>query len=299
MLTVSFHGVRGSTPSPCRDNERYGGNTACVSLQRPGAEPILFDLGTGLRLLGRSWPADEPFTGHALVSHLHWDHIQGLPFFEPILRPGSSLDVYGPAAEDLGLGEAFDQFMRRPFFPVTIADLAGTIRFHDVEPGTFTIGDAQVTVAEVPHTGRTFGYRVDVAGVSVAYVSDHQQPGVEDHSVSEAVLGLCGDVDLLIHDAQYDSAAFRSKATWGHCTVEYAVAVAAAAGARRLALFHHDPAHDDERLEELLAGARRMARSLADRAGGLEVLLAAENLTLELHPDHGVHAVSSGDELAS
>lgn len=249
-----------------------------MSLQREGAEPIVFDLGTGLRNLGRSWPADRPFRGHALVSHLHWDHIQGLPFFDPILRPGSSLDVYGPVTEGMGLAEAFDQFMRRPFFPVTIADLAGTIRFHDTEPGTFPIGDARVTVRVVPHTGRTFGYRVDVDGVSVAYISDHQQPGVDDHSVSPDALELCRDVDLLIHDAQYDAATFRHKADWGHCTVEYAVAVAVASGAGRLALFHHDPAHDDERLAELLDDARRCART----SPGLEVLLAVENLSLEL-----------------
>ena len=247
-------------------------------MQCEDADPIVFDLGTGLRNLGRQWPADRPFRGHALVSHLHWDHIQGLPFFDPILRPGSSLDVYGPAAEGLGLGEAFDQFMRRPFFPVTIADLAGTIRFHDTEPGTFTIADAVVTARVVPHTGRTFGYRLEAEGVSVAYISDHQQPGVDDHSVAPDVLELCRGVDLLIHDAQYDAATFVPKADWGHCTVDYAVAVAQASGATRLALFHHDPANDDTRLEELLDDARRRARSTP----ALEVLLAAEGLTLEL-----------------
>lgn len=282
MLTVSFHGVRGSTPSPCAANERYGGNTACVSLQRPGAEPILFDLGTGLRLLGRAWPRDEPFHGHALVSHLHWDHIQGLPFFEPILRPGSSLDVYGPGTEELTLGEAFDAFMRAPFFPVTVSQLAGTIRFHDVEPGSFFIGDAEVTAALVPHTGPTYGYRVDVAGVSVAYISDHQQPGVDDHSVTDAVVALARDVDLLIHDAQYDTAAFRHKADWGHCTVEYAVDVALAGGARRLAMFHHDPAHGDTRLEELLVDARHHAGDAP-----LEILLAREGLELTLQGEVG------------
>ncbi|HET8929883.1 MAG TPA: MBL fold metallo-hydrolase [Acidimicrobiales bacterium] len=257
-----------------------------MSLQRDGVDPIVFDLGTGLRNLGRSWPADLPFRGHALVSHLHWDHIQGLPFFEPILRSGSSLDVYGPVTEGLRLAEAFDQFMRRPFFPVTVADLAGAIRFHDVEPGAFDIGDARVTVRVVPHTGRTFGYRVDVDGVSVAYISDHQQPGIDDHSVTPDVLELCRDVDLLIHDAQYDAAAFRHKATWGHCTVEYAVAVAVASGARRLALFHHDPAHDDARLAGLLDDARDRARSTP----GLEVLLAVEDLSLELKGEGRVHA---------
>lgn len=292
MLTVTFHGVRGSTPSPCLPNERYGGNTACVSLQREGADPILFDLGTGLRNLGRTWPVERPFRGHALVTHLHWDHIQGLPFFEPILRAGSRLDVYGPVVEGLGIGEAFDRFMCRPFFPVTVADLPGVIRFHDVEPGTLTIGDARVTAAVVPHTGRTFGYRVDAAGVSVAYVSDHQQPGVDDHTVAPEVLELCRDVDLLIHDAQYDSVSFRAKADWGHCTVEYAVTVAMESGARSLALFHHDPTHDDTRLDDLLGDARRWA----EPDPSLEVMIAAEGATVELAAERRFEPV--GDELA-
>ncbi len=278
VLTVSFHGVRGSTPSACGANERYGGNTSCVSLQREDAEPILFDMGTGLAVFGRSWPRGVPFVGHALVSHLHWDHIQGLPFFEPILRAGSRLDVHGPVIDGVRIGDAFDRFMRRPYFPVTISDLAGTIAFHDVDEGVFALGDARVAAAVVPHTGRRFGYRVEAAGVAVAYVSDHQQPGVDDHSVAPGVVELCRDVDLLIHDAQYDTDQFRAKTDWGHCTPEYAVDVALAAGARRLALFHHDPGHDDARLETLLEGARRHV----DARGPLEVFLATEGLSLDL-----------------
>lgn len=264
-----------------------------MSLRRDGAEPILLDLGTGLRNLGRSWPTSEAFCGHALVSHLHWDHIQGLPFFEPILRPGSRLDIYGPVIEGLGIGEAFARFMCRPFFPVTVDDLAGVFEFHDVEPGSFMIGDVHVTAAVVPHTGRTFGYRVEYGGVSVAYVSDHQQPGVHDHSVDPAVLGLCDGVDLLIHDAQYDAATFAHKADWGHCTVEYAVAVAVASGAKRLALFHHDPAHDDARLEELLNDARAAVKRIDRSDSALEVFLAREGLSLDLVPAPDIHAVSS------
>lgn len=278
VLRVSFHGVRGSTPSSSGPGDRYGGNTSCVSLQRDDAAPIVFDLGTGLGVFGRAWPRGVAFRGHALVSHLHWDHIQGLPFFEPILRSGSRLDIHGPVIDGVRVADAFGRFMRRPFFPVSIADLQGTIEFHDVEEGTFTLDDAVVTAAVVPHTGRSFGYRVEVEGVSVAYVSDHQQPGVDDHSVAPAVVALCRDVDLLIHDAQYDTDQFRMKADWGHCTPEYAVDVAAASGARRLALFHHDPVHDDARLETLLEGARRHAGV----ASSLEVFLAIEGLAVDL-----------------
>ncbi len=276
MVTVQFHGVRGSTPSPCTPNERYGGNTACVSLQSPGQPVILFDLGTGLRNLGAAWPKDEPFDGVALVSHLHWDHIQGLPFFEPILRAGSKLQISGPRSEGLGIKEAFQRFMCRPFFPVTIDDLAGVVEFTDREVGSFSIGDAKVTVAEVPHVGMTLGYRVELGGVSVAYVSDHQQPGIDDFSVDAGVIELCQGVDLLIHDAQYDAASFAAKSTWGHCTVDYAVAVGHAAQVKKLALFHHDPAHDDQQLDELLA----QARTVANRASTMDVILATEGMSL-------------------
>ncbi len=278
MLTVSFYGVRGSTPCPCEENRRYGGNTACVALERPGADPIVLDLGTGLRPFGEAWPADRPFRGTALVTHLHWDHVQGLPFFGPILKPGSRLDVYGPVEDGVGLRAAFDQFMRPPFFPVQIEALPGEIVFHDAGPGSFSVGDAQVTVASVPHVGETNGYRVDAGGVSVAYVSDHQQPGPDRLDVAPEVLELCRGVDLLIHDAQYDADDFARKATWGHCTVRYAVAVAAAAGAKRLALFHHDPAHDDAALEALLD----QARSAAEGTSVTEVILAAEGLSVAL-----------------
>ncbi len=290
MLTIRFHGVRGSTPSPCALNERYGGNTACVSLERPDADPIVFDLGTGLRNLGVHWPHDTPFRGAALVSHLHWDHIQGLPFFAPILREGSRLDIYGPATEGMDMATAFDRFMCRPYFPVTVADLAGTIVFHDVEPGTFTIGDAQVTVAEVPHVGLTLGYRVEVDGVRVAYVSDHQQPGVDDFTVATSVVELCRDADLLIHDAQYDSKGFAARSTWGHCTVDFAVEVALRSNARHLVLFHHDPAHDDRRLDLLLEQARRLVPHDAET----EVSLAVEGRAISLHREPAVPRPRSG-----
>ena len=120
MLNVSFFGVRGSTPCPCDENRRYGGNTSCVQLDAPGHDPIVLDLGTGLRQLGQTLPADGSFRGSALVTHMHWDHVQGLPFFAPILAPGAQLDIFGPPQEAGSLAEAFHQFVRPPFFPVTV-----------------------------------------------------------------------------------------------------------------------------------------------------------------------------------
>jgi phosphoribosyl 1,2-cyclic phosphodiesterase len=280
LLNVSFFGVRGSTPCPCDENRRYGGNTSCVVLESPGHDPIVLDLGTGLRSWGQTLPRDGSFRGSALVTHLHWDHVQGLPFFAPILAPGAQLDVYGPCygpCEDVSsLAEAFAKFVCPPYFPVTIDELRGRIAFHDATDVDLEIDGAKVRVRPVPHCGPTNGYRVERGGVSVAYLSDHQMPQDGTHEVSDAVLELCDGADLVIHDAQFTEAEFAEKAHWGHCTVDYAVFVAEAAGAKRLALFHHDPAHSDEQLDGLLA----QAQGAAEHTGLHEVISAREGLTL-------------------
>ncbi|MCU1352267.1 MAG: fold metallo-hydrolase [Acidimicrobiales bacterium] len=278
-MNVTFWGVRGSTPCPCEDNLRYGGNTACVSIDAPALDPIVLDLGTGLRFWGESMPADGSFRGLALVTHLHWDHVQGLPFFAPINVPGATLDVHAPRQPGASVEEMFEDFMRPPYFPVRASDLFGDIRFHDSSNTELSWGRAQVTVRDVPHVGETNGYRIEVDGVVIVYISDHQQPVGSDH-VPDSIVELCRGADLLIHDAQYDPDEFAIKSTWGHCTVGYAVRVAAAAGVRRLALFHHDPAHNDADVDRLLAGARALAADL----GVTEVIAAAEGTTIALSP---------------
>lgn len=278
LLNVTFYGVRGSTPCPCDANRRYGGNTACVALEAPGSEPIALDLGTGLRFWGQTLPHDGSFRGSALITHLHWDHVQGLPFFVPADRHGAQLDIYGPPQDDVSLEQAFEDFMRPPYFPVRFTELRGDIRFHDVADGDIAIGDAKVRVRSVPHVGRTNGYRVDLAGATVAYISDHQQPQDGSLTIAPEVLELCDGVDLLIHDAQFTPDEFAVKAHWGHCTLEYAVAVAREAGVRRLALFHHDPAHGDDTVDRML----QQAQGFAAHGGPDEVLAAAEGLTIAL-----------------
>ena len=280
-VNVTFWGVRGSTPCPCDANRRYGGNTACVSVEVAGEDPIVLDLGTGLRFWGDTQPCDGSFRGTALVTHIHWDHVQGLPFFVPALQHGARLDVYGPPHDGVSLGDAFDEFMRPPFFPVRVRDLRGQITFHDVTDGDLAIGDAKVRVRPVPHTGATNGYRIDWHGHSVAYVSDHQSPALGDgegDGVAESVLDLCDGVDLLIHDTQFWPVEWTDKKDWGHCTVDYAVRVAVAAGVRRLVLFHHDPAHDDAELDRMLAHARDAIAGTSVE----EVVAAAEGLTISL-----------------
>lgn len=280
-MNVTFWGVRGSTPCPCDANLRYGGNTACVSVEVPGEDPIVLDLGTGLRAWGDTLPMDGTLRATALLTHMHWDHVQGLPFCRPVLQPGAQLDVYGRSDDGLSLAEAFDQFVRPPFFPVRVKDLLGVIRFHDVADTDLEIGSARVRVRTVPHSGATNGYRIEWGGSTIAYVSDHQSPerdGVEGTSVADTVLELCDGVDLLIHDTQYWPREWAEKKDWGHCSVDYAVQVAEESGARRLVLFHHDPSHGDEEVDRILEHARGRVSGTSIE----EVVAASEGLTISL-----------------
>ena len=277
-MRVTFHGVRGSTPCQSDDINRYGGNTSCVSIDAPGESPLILDMGTGLRYYGKRLSADINFTGSCLLSHLHWDHLQGLPFFGPLLREGCSLDIYGPAQDDgRTLGEVINATIRPPLFPVCVEEFPGEVRFHDTADTSFSIGGFDVMARLIPHLGPTLGYRIEWQGRSIAYLSDHQQPVDGSFSASPGALELIDGVDLLIHDAQYTTPEFALKPDWGHCSVEYAVWIAGHSSVKRLVLFHHDPTRRDDDLDALLrcaadAGARR----------GVDVVAASEGLVLEV-----------------
>jgi phosphoribosyl 1,2-cyclic phosphodiesterase len=243
--------------------------------------PIVLDLGTGLRPLGGEIEArrtqGDPVEMTALLTHLHWDHIIGLPFCTPLLGFNARMDVYGPPQEGGTLHDLIDRVVIPPFFPVQVKHLHGSIEFHEVDDGDLAVGSAKIRVRRVPHIGTTLGFRIDADGASVAFVSDHQAP--EDRrTVAQGVLELCDGADLVIHDAQYTSDEFVDKATWGHSTVDYAVHVAAEAGARRLALFHHDPDHTDDILDGLL----EQAQSVPGASRLDSVVAASEGLTVDL-----------------
>ena len=278
-MSVTFHGVRGSTPCHGPEIVKYGGNTSCVSLDIPGADPILFDLGTGLRYFGANWPADEPFVGTCLLSHLHWDHIQGIPFFTPLLRPGSEVSLFAPTQlAGLTVEQVFADTIKPPLFPVDLAALPGSVAFHEVLDDEFTIGesgDIAVIARQIPHVGNTVGFRVEWNGASVAYLSDHQMPCDGTLSATQGALDLCAGADLIIHDAQFTPEEFVGKCDWGHCTIDYAVWLAAETGAKRLALFHHDPSHHDDELDELFAAAVEAGTRV-----GVEVFGAREGQTV-------------------
>lgn len=275
-MRVSFYGVRGSTPCSGPELARYGGNTACVVLEAAETEPIVFDLGTGLRYWGETQPLDGSFGATALVTHLHWDHVQGLPFFPNADRVGARFDIYAPCELHKELETAWEEFMRPPYFPVKASELRGDYNFRRICDAEFAVGRANVMARPVPHVGDTNGYRVSVGDTSVAYISDHQQPE-DPTTVDPHVLDLARGVDLLIHDAQYTPEEFAERAHWGHCTVAYAIEVAVQAEAKCLALFHHDPSHEDKVMDALFTEAQALAEPR-----GVKVICAREGLQVSL-----------------
>lgn len=274
-MHVTFHGVRGSTPCHGPDTLKYGGNTSCVSVSSEGNRTLLLDLGTGLRYFGLDYAKNntEPINAVALVTHLHWDHIQGLPFFGPILRDGARLEMYGPRQDDgksflSSVSGAFSQ----PTFPIGLHDLRGKFEFNDVDNSDFTIDGYQIRSRVVPHIGPTVGFRIDLDGLSIAYISDHQQPTDGSFVVPDGVYELAQDVDLLIHDSQYTDAEFEVRRNWGHCTPTFAVDIAQACGAKKVALYHHDPDRSDAELDGLDMS----------RPNGPSVCIAREGTTIVL-----------------
>jgi phosphoribosyl 1,2-cyclic phosphodiesterase len=252
-----------------------------VAVEAEHQAPVVFDLGTGLRNYGEHVAGE--FHGAVMLTHLHWDHVQGLPFFVPLHRPGSAVDIYGPRQDGGALGDVFAQLMRPPFFPIRPNDLGGDVRFHDTGDDDFPVGHAKVRSRWVRHVGPTLGFRVDWNGASVAYIPDHGPgccPDDPDDYVPHEVLELCDGVDLLIHDAQHTAAEWGPKRDWGHCTIDYAVHVAREAGAHKLALFHHDPAHGDNAIDVIT----RDANDIASKFGAPEVVAAYEGLRVHLDP---------------
>lgn len=293
-VQLTFYGVRGSTPCDGRRYERYGGNTSCVALEAPGHEPVVFDLGTGVREYGdvvtHGFQMDleanqvvSPYKASVLLTHLHWDHIIGFPFFTPLFRPDACVNVYGPRQAEGPLDEVFTGVMRPPYFPITPAQLGATVTFNDVGDDSFAINGAKVQSRWVRHTDPTLGFRIELDGTSVAYMSDHG-PGCvaedADEFIPENVLALCDGADVLMHDAQHTLAEYEAKRHFGHSSIEYAVHVAREAGVRTLVLFHHCPTHGDEAVDELLVHASY----LAAKGEGPEVIAASEGLVLPVEP---------------
>ncbi|HYK82539.1 MAG TPA: MBL fold metallo-hydrolase [Gemmatimonadales bacterium] len=285
--TVTFWGTRGSIPTPGAHTTRYGGNTPCVALEDPAGQLVILDAGTGIRALGLELVERQNGAVQAeiLLSHAHWDHIQGLPHFKPFFAPGNAVRIWGSRQGTTSLEAILRQQMDPAVFPVPLDALSASLTVQQVEPGTFSVGAFRVHAIQLRHPGTTLGYRLTPAagGASTAYVTDNELgPGGRYHTAAawrEEFVRFLAGVDLLIHDAMYTPAELEAHRGWGHSTFEEAVTLAAEAGVKRLVLFHHEPEHGDDAMDELLAQARRCARASHLSA---EVLAAQEGMTLTL-----------------
>ncbi len=251
-LVIHFHGVRGSIASPGIATAQVGGNTSCVEVVA-GDTRLVLDAGTGLRGLGDRLVAGGPSATTILLSHLHWDHIQGLPFFTPIYIGGNWVEVVCGPNGTMPLEAALRRQMCAPFFPVDFDDVSRQIRVREPRVGDpFTVGDVAVTMAKLNHPDPVFGYRLDYRGASVVYATDTEHFAVVD----PALVRLAAGADVLIYDAQYTPEEYPGKVGWGHSTWEAAVALALAAGVRQLVLYHHDPRRSDDAVAALEARAQ-------------------------------------------
>lgn len=290
MATLKFWGVRGSIPTPGPETVRYGGNTSCSELRHNGKLFIL-DAGSGLRVLGNDLlKAGTPVTASIFISHMHWDHIQGIPFFTPAFIPNNNFTFYGsePAGKDLFTIIA-DQ-MDPTYFPIEMKEMGSTMKFKPLFEGRYEIEGIQVETIYVNHPGNALGYKFHLNEKTLVYISDNEPfPKIDKNDKSDQILlgedsniklvNFISNVDVLVHDAQYTKDEYEKKMTWGHSPVEYTVDIAIKAGVKKLVLFHHDPLHNDDMIDQMLNIAGDHARH---KGSSMEILAASEGLTIEI-----------------
>ena len=289
-MKIRFWGTRGSLAKPGRSTIRYGGNTSCVELRSDAGTLVVFDCGTGAHDLGLALVSQQaaPLHGHLFISHTHWDHIQGIPFFEPFFQRGGQWDVYGPKGLLQSIRETLTGQMEHNYFPIGVDKFSATLRYHDLVEGKFTIDDLQVATQYLNHPALTLGYRVRADGATMAYCCDHEPSVAAAASGDTAMTGhdshhvdFLRGAQLVIHDAQFTAEEYPGRIGWGHSTAEYVVSACGAAGVRQVILTHHDPLRDDDAVDAIVA---RQRRRVAGRKPPMEVLAAAEGQVVEVLP---------------
>jgi phosphoribosyl 1,2-cyclic phosphodiesterase len=305
-MKIRFWGVRGSIPVPGPQTNRYGGNTSCVEVRPKQGPHLILDAGTGLRRLGKEMMQTAFGEGkgraHLLISHTHWDHIQGLPFFSPLYQEGNQFYVYARQRDDTHLRAVFASQTEDPYFPVPFNHVKANVAFRElVEGARFEIGDVKVACTRLNHPWIAMAYRLDCDGASMVYCTDtapftdilleHEfistppKPGESldpDHAeklrrMRENLVSLCKGAHLLIYDTQFTPDEYRAKPHWGHSTPLDAIEIGLAAKVKTVALYHHAPERTDEEMDDILKATRKQVSG-----SGLEIIAASESLELTL-----------------
>jgi phosphoribosyl 1,2-cyclic phosphodiesterase len=295
---LKFWGVRGSVPTPGPSTLKYGGNTSCLEVRADG-QIIILDAGTGLRLLGRELMkefGDAPTELSLLLTHTHWDHIQGLPFFLPVYKSQNRLRILGFEGARHGLHNILNSQMESPFFPIGLPEVPANVEIEELKDMEFDLGPVHVKACLANHPGVCVGYRLFTSNGSITFFPDNEphfghqhDPNLrgsgdttklefarkEDLKIAEFIKGT----DVLVMDSQYDRQEYASHRGWGHACMDDVVQLSLEAGVKRLFLFHHDPDHDDARIDQMVDHARKL---VAEKKGRLQVNAAREGETVEL-----------------
>jgi phosphoribosyl 1,2-cyclic phosphodiesterase len=270
-MHLRFWGVRGSTPTPQAENLRYGGNTSCVEV-RIQDRLFVFDCGTGFRALGQHWTkqfGNQPLFAHIFVSHYHWDHIQGIPFFRPLYDSPNNVFVFHSSSRTRSLKTVMEEQMAAPYFPVNMNDMQANRAFHDIEEGRVGLDDVTIQAAWLNHPQGCLGFRLESKQGVLVYATDNE-PG--DAVFDKSVRKLAEGADVLIYDAQYLPEEYEArKRGWGHSHWREAVNIVMESGAKQLILFHHDPEHTDVCVDNIVKEARNFYPKVRAAAEGMEL----------------------------
>ncbi len=285
QMILQYWGVRGTLPVPGRKTLKYGGNTPCVTLSLPRERLFIFDAGTGIKELSNELMRkdDRPVTARLFLSHPHWDHIQGLPFFSPLYIPGNEFEICGASHSDLTVRELVSGQMGGVYFPITIQKFGASVIFHDLHEGSFDFDDIRVETMLLSHPGNCLGYRVYCQSKSICYVTDNElfRPDLPQYSATYVarLVNFIKRTDILIADATYTDEEYPSKVEYGHSCIGEVVKLAHAAEVKELHLFHHDPDQTDDDIDLKHEVATRMLNSLNSKT---RCIAPAEGDTYEL-----------------
>lgn len=279
-MKIKFWGVRGSTPTPERRNSRYGGNTPCVEVKLANGTLIILDCGTGLRPLGKSLVREagsRPILAYVFMTHFHWDHIQGIPFFLPLYKKGNYFLFHSVLRKGMELREAVEGQMAGPYFPVDMSVMASVRHFYELDEHPINLNGAVISSAPLHHPQGCVGYRIESDGAVFVFATD-TEPGSPPHDRS--VRKLAQDADLFVYDSQYTpEQLLGEKKGWGHSTWLEGTRIARETGVKRLALFHHDPDNDDPFVDTLVEKARQEFPNSVGAAEGMEIELPSGVVT--------------------